>query len=481
MNQPPNQPPPQAPYPQGPYPAHVADGKPPPRSALSIAAFIISLAAFIFGIIPFVGFLGVVALVLAVVDLTRSKDDPGPSRNGFSIAALVFSAGAILGAFIWVWIFQVIASSAHGSCPHVYAYDGGRYRLDADLVSGALFHGAERTDVDRLESVRAVDGEYRLSVRDDLEEIDHVDSLALVVVDHDGASEILPTELGALVAVKDAAPPIRAVDSAGNDALPALVHQDGQVITGSAAPREAWTLTFARPEGDRAVLVLRGRMTDFAERAYAEYLARMGQSVGPLMAWAFDDSCNCTREHVAREPERLGLPLSLDISSDGGAPVTRTIGPIGRGGLRSQALPIELAAGSGPITVRIEATSRFWEIDQLELAPASRETLAEQWLEPTAADFISSSCGRSDVTDTIRRGDEQRVSLHSGDRIDVRFVAPPLKAGKTRTALVSLRGYYEVAIGGARGINLAAIAADRWGLTSLPSFAAAIAPPAENR
>ena len=173
-----------------------------PHSSLATAAFIISLIAFLFGLIPFFGFFGLLGVVLAIVDRSR-PDPPGrPQRHGLGIAGIVLGVLAGLGAMVWVVITLWFTSSvARGSCPHLYAFDGEGYRLDADLASGALYVGAERDDLDRLESLKETDGEYRLRIQDDLDETDHIDSLSLLYVDHPRGQELLPTQTGEIVAI----------------------------------------------------------------------------------------------------------------------------------------------------------------------------------------------------------------------------------------------------------------------------------------
>ncbi len=47
-------------------------------------------------------------------------------------------------------------------------------------------------------------------------------------------------------------------------------------------------------------------------------------------------------------------------------------------------------------------------------------------------------------------------------------------SGSVRTVVVSLGGYYELAVGGPLGLDLGAVLSHRLGLTSLPEFAAGL-------
>lgn len=216
----------------------------------------------------------------------------------------------------------------------------------------------------------------------------------------------------------------------------------------------------------------------FAEDAFAHYMALMGQGVGPLMTWVVDDDCACNQEMIDEEAASLGLPLMMTVSSGDGAAQVITVDPVGPAVMRSQAFVVDLPPAAGDrVTLRLEATPLFWEIDHVELAPASAEEVTARTLLPTEASFVSGDV-RTDVTATLSESDHKRVVLQTRDRVDVRFDAPdPPPAALERTAIASLRGYYEMPIGGAPGINAATVIAHRTGLMSLPRFAAGLPRP----
>jgi len=456
----------------------------PPHSSLSVAAFVVALSGFVLGLVPFAGVIGTVGAILAWVDLSRRDPGGQPLRHGLANAAVVLGVLATLGVGVWVLIFYSLSRSVSpGSCPHVYAFDGEDYRLDADLVSGALYAGAERDDLDRLESLRPVGGEYRVRIADELQETDHVDSLSLLYVDHPAGVEVLPTQTGQLLALRDAAAPIRAVEngeSHDTDVLPLLTALDGHLITGQVGGhdgghdgdrRARWTLEFARPATNRAALIVRGHSTPFAEEALGRYLATMGQGLRPLLEWACPEASASSRRIIDEEIARLGLPLSVQLSSGGAWVNAESLQPVGPAILRSQALLVDLPPGGDRVSVRLEGTPRFWEIDQVELAPVTTAPLAPTELRPRAA--VRSS--GEDVTTALAERDGEHVVLHPGEHVDVRFEAPPLAPGFSRTVVASMRGYYAVDIGGHRGVNPLMLVAHRLGLVSLQRFAGELA------
>jgi hypothetical protein len=426
-----------------------------PNSGLSVASLVLGLVGFFAGIIPFAGFIGVVAIVLGLVDRNRIDPPHMPQRHQMSSAGILLGALSTLGAIAWVVAVVWLATAIKvGSCPHLYAFDGSRYELDADLASGALYKGAERDDTDRLESLRAIDGQYRVRLQNDLEEIDNVDSLSLLVAEAPLGVEVLPTASGELVPVSQARAPLRSTPSSRE-----------------RETRQSQTFEFERPAGSRAVLVLRARNTRFAEESFLKYMAKMGQGVRPMMELAGEsyESCECYHHYLDTEVERLGLPLWVTVSSpDGsGGAVRRTVAPIGPAILRSQAVPIEVPAGEGPVLVTIETTPRFWEIDRVELAPESRIALDVKVLRPRSALALAGD----DMKDLLTEDDGRRLVIRPHEQVDIRFDAPPTTPDRTRTVVARLRGYYDLDIGGQRGVDLSRIAAHQLGLVSLPAFA----------
>ena len=432
-------------------------------------------------LVPYFGLLGILAVVVAATG-TRATDGPTPRfRRGVSLAAAAFgSVATVLAALV---LLLPVASLTRGSSPRVYSDDGAAYRLEGSLLAGALYPWAVRRDVARLAFLHPASGEVRLRVQNDHDGTDNLDAVNVWIVDHDAATEILPTPLGALLGVEDAKGPLRAVDGAGADVRAALMAEDGAMLTGatiatpSGDPRQTWTLEFPRPAGPltrRAIVVLRARSTSFAEEALFRYLATMGQGMGPLMEWVETEECTteCPRTLLAEELERLAIPLLVKVLSGTRVASVHAVAPIGPAVVRSFALPIDVPPEGDVVSLRLEATPSFWDIDRVELAEERDPSMpiVPRSLRPRAATLISGPRS-DDVLDRITEDDRRRVTLRRGEHVDLRFDAPPQEPGLRRSTFVALRGYYRVPIGGRRFVDPAAVLSHRWGLTSLPRFA----------
>ena len=138
------------------------------------------------------------------------------------------------------------------SCPVLFAWDGHKYRMVTDVIgAGVVGHWFTPTrrnipnpgewikvDGDRL---AAVSGKLSLRFIEPMEEVNYIDQLRLVAVDHSENVEVNPDERflddppfasGRVVASQGAHPPVAGWDGEGRDALDKLTRRDHQFASG---------------------------------------------------------------------------------------------------------------------------------------------------------------------------------------------------------------------------------------------------------
>ena len=95
----------------------------------------------------------VVSIPLAEVESVQfRKTDPAMSF----LASVGVAGGVLLGGLL-------ILALTKESCPFIYSYDGESYVFDAEPYGGATSEGLKRTEWCRLEHLKEVRGEYRIS------------------------------------------------------------------------------------------------------------------------------------------------------------------------------------------------------------------------------------------------------------------------------------------------------------------------------
>jgi hypothetical protein len=140
------------------------------------------------------------------------------------------------------------------SCPVLFAWDGHKYRMITDVIgAGVVGHWFTPTrrnipspgewikvDGDRLASVN---GKLSLRFIEPMEEVNYIDQLRLVAVDHPDNVEVNPDERflddppfasGRVVASRGAHLPVAAWDGNGRDVLDVLSRRDHQFASGFA-------------------------------------------------------------------------------------------------------------------------------------------------------------------------------------------------------------------------------------------------------
>jgi tetratricopeptide (TPR) repeat protein len=138
------------------------------------------------------------------------------------------------------------------SCPVLFAWDGHKYRMITDVIGAAVVghwftparrnipHASEwiKVDGDRL---AAVDGKMSVRFIEPMEEVNYVDQLRLVAIDHPEDVDVNPDERflddppfasGRVVASAGARPPLGAWDGEGHDALDQLSRRDHTFASG---------------------------------------------------------------------------------------------------------------------------------------------------------------------------------------------------------------------------------------------------------
>ena len=141
------------------------------------------------------------------------------------------------------------------SCPVLFAWDGHKYKLVTDVIGAAVVghwftptrknipNSGEwiKVDGDRLASA---DGKLSLRFIEPMEEVNYIDQLRLVAVDHPEDVEVNPDERflddppfasGRVVASKGARLPVGAWDGEGRDVLDVLSRRDHRFASGFTA------------------------------------------------------------------------------------------------------------------------------------------------------------------------------------------------------------------------------------------------------
>ncbi len=206
------------------------------------------------------------------------------------------------------------------SCPLLYVWTGERYAFLTDVLGvaplGELSPDGTRIKPYPEEFVRlpahlpGQNGFYVFQLTDELREVDYVDHVRLVAVDHPVSEEVYSNEIytsrptpPALYAVRQKRFPVSAVDDHGHDVLPLLQEVDGRYPTDFRRHR---ILGLA----DLHTLTL-----DPGEIAPSDHLAMW------LTGWVFWTDSNAARALISNHELRM-VPPYLQVRNEQGEWVT---------------------------------------------------------------------------------------------------------------------------------------------------------------
>jgi hypothetical protein len=340
---------------------------------------------------------------------------------------MVLAAAAATTAFI------IMAQSQSGvrpepipapsSCPFIYSFDGTEWKFDSETYAGAVARGLERTDVDNLEHLRAVDGRYRLRMKNERHETDYTDEFTLIAVDHPAGTRAVADVAGTVHVVGQGTGPVR-VREFGGDTIPS---------------RAGWELSFQRPAGDTVALVLRVRNTGVGPFALYHTLSLLGSDV---YGWYATLSAQpLTRAVVKSWVEREGY-LDVMTPAASGAWTSRVRLPdVGAAIAKSEVVLLDLSRTAGDaVRVRLESSPQLWLLEGADLAPYLGRATTRA-LDPMR---VVDELGH-DVAGLLAKRDGRYLVTTIGSDVSFEYMAPdPPTAGKTRSMLVRTFGHYYV-------------------------------------
>ena len=364
---------------------------------------------------------GTIAAIVVASTSSNNNKTPAPNNNG----------------------------SAH-CCPFVYSYDGSLYMLDGEPLGGAICPGLERTDLCQLRHLRPVNGEYRLLLRNELDETQYIDEFTLLAVDHSPGVQVVPDGEGVLHGLRNPVPPTKAIDTKGGDITRWLRESDDYIWDSDIASkdpaqrsdlRDSIVLTFPRPRNSAtAALLVNGgtaiwgsrmimRMTEIRGKSIPGWYESMKSREGQGMIAFWDN-----REEILRLQVRVRV---------GNEWVTRGFirgnGPFV---IEEREIPLQLDGVKGDsLTILLTPPAGFWQLNRVAVCYGEEDSVEVHEVE---AERIEG--GESGNLNEILQQKDGRyyVMPVRGEGEKLSFRVPPQKPETERTVFARVAGYYDM-------------------------------------
>jgi hypothetical protein len=323
--------------------------------------------------------------------------------------------------------------------------------FDAEPYGGAITQGLQRTEVVGLENMAEVGGRYRLKVSNELQEIQYVDEVRLVVVDHQPDMKVAPKVSGRILTISDPRPPVRAFDNRGKDLLAELEHKDGRFWESEERERnpaderdvrDELLLEFERPEGaSRVKLLVHGSNTRWATQVSRGFLGAYGRT---LNEWYREvDRMGPALERLLGwyQTEELCI-LKILVKTRNGWDARGHLFGGGPFAPEDKVYILDLEGVEGDtLQIKIRPPAYFWRLDQLAVDYTPQRSITKHEIKPVRA----VSRQGEDVLGRVVRADKKYLVLEElGESAEMAFEVPEQAPGSRRAVFLKATGYYRV-------------------------------------
>jgi hypothetical protein len=345
----------------------------------------------------------------------------------------------------------IIIAATKESCPFIYSWDGERWVFDAEPLGGSVCEGMRRAEYSEMQSIKPVDGEYRVMVRNEVEETQYLDQLAIVVVDHPATLRPVADTGKAIYLTSTPVSPVYARDENGTDLLPFFAKPDGlfwqsrlpsRPVDTFPTDRHRLIAKFPRPNNaQRASLIVNIGTTLWGSNMIREFLELRGNTIDE---WCYDigergpawDQLRAFRER--EELWQLQIRVH-EADSVAGQMFIRGAGPLA---VEDRIFPVDLSRVTGDtVTLEFHPPVGFWTIDYLaidygEVVPAvAREMPVSRAVDQDGRDVTAQLAGIDE---------DYYVMPEQGNWCEARFAAPDYPPADRRTVFLKSFGYYTI-------------------------------------
>ena len=368
---------------------------------------------------------------------------------GVTAAVMVGIAGAVLiTKGLVALVGKVTALSIKESCPFIYSWDGEQWVFDAEPYGGATTKGLERADFSELESLVAVDGEYRLRITNEVNETQYTNLLELWAVHHPSGTRVVADEFGALYTVREPVSVSSAVDASGKDLLPWFEATDDRVWehdavrTATGDLRQDLILTFPKPEGATEARLI----ANVATGAWGSHMIREFYEMRGTGLEAFYEAIDTSPQ--AREDlffwnlrEEL-YTLQLRVEEPTGWEVRGLLPGGGPFISEDRVVPLDISRVEGDeVRIRIRPPVGFWGLNSFQMDFGTDEPVQ---IEKLALTMARTSDGE-DVLASLRAVDDAYYAMpETGNSAELSFPAVEVPEGMEQTFILSTQGYYRL-------------------------------------
>jgi hypothetical protein len=367
---------------------------------------------------------------------------------------LLLIGGVIVGiAVLFVASFFIyLASHPIHSCPYIYSFNGTKYIYDGEPLGGVICEALTRTDLSRLENLVESEGKFKLFVRNENDEKQHLDEMKLVLVNHEEGLFVTPDMENKFYKYKDVVSPVSVTDENGMDITGYFKSKDDYrwqtdmdvMLDAGNKTRHSLKFKFKKPEGVKnALLFFNGGISNWGSKMVKNTISLNGNKIDNWYNELNKKGTELKKLHDYIVGEETYY-LKVNLLEDNGYTVKAII-PGGGPKIDEDKvfnIPLENAKGDF-IEFTLNPPIGYWKFEQVGMIYDYESVPANDVKEFGAS--LGADRNGKDVREELNATDKKYHDMPEiGNAFDLQFDAPENFSKKTCEVFLKTNGWYEI-------------------------------------
>ena len=325
------------------------------------------------------------------------------------------------------------------SCPYVSTFNGKDYQLQGEIYSGAIYSTLQKEDYLPLQ-IKPVNGEYRIKISNELEEVQHTDFADLMVVDHDANVQMLIDPVGKLYSISLPQVPVSATLNNKTDMTQEMKYKDNRSCLfnngTNAKPLEDLYISFKNDSRKKqGKLVLSARTSTWLNYLHNEFSRGFGSYYNK---WIEEQEKRPAGE-IEKWMAEQNIPLTVSVKTPEGWKEIQQIKPIGPLLNRDIVIPADLPDAE-TAEFRISGGYMFWELDYAAMDYSANTDFTVTNIKPYEA---VNEKGVNVLNELLNADKKYLYQPTVGDSTIIKYRSIAGKEGMAQSIFLHSSGYYK--------------------------------------
>ena len=376
-------------------------------------------------------------------------------RTEFAVGkTLLLIGGVVVGlAALFVALVSIsFAANPPHSCPYIYSFDGTKYIYDAEPLGGVICEALTRTDLSRLENLVESDGEFKLFIRNENDEKQHLDEMKLELVNHEEGLSVTPDMENKFYKYKNILSPVSVTDENGKDITGYFKAKDDYrwqtdvnlMLDAGNKTRHSLKFKFKKPEGAiNALLFFNGGISSWGSQMVKNTISLNGNKIDNWYNELNKKGTELKKLHDYIVGEETYY-LKVNLLEENGYSVKAIISGDGPKVDEDKVYNIPLENTKGDfVEFTLNPPIGYWKFEQVGMI-YDYEPVPESDIKELNASLGTDGSGRDIKEELIETDKEYHDMPDIGNVFDLQFDVPGNFNRKTCEVFLKTNGWYEI-------------------------------------